>query len=1072
MRWWAAAVVAVMLATSAYGAEPSKKAEALADRVLDDFESLADWTTLASEGSSVELVSEPGFTGSGVRVNYTLQGTSAFVIVRRALAKPLALPDNFAFTFRMRGQGPPVGFEFKVVSPSGDDVWRRVQRGVGFSEDWQQVTIRRSRLEHAWGPGSASPRQIGAIEIALTAGEGGSGTLWIDDLRLEERAPASSNPAEPTVTASSALSGHPAELVLDHDAESFWRSRPLPAEQWLLLDLGQNRELGGLVIDWDREDYATAFEVETSTNGEQWDSGHVTTTGHGGRSWIYLPDAESRFVRIVMRRSSLARGYGVRELRVEPFEFSASPNRFFEAIARDAPPGAYPKYLQGKQTYWTLVGVDGGMHEALLNEEGMLEVGAEGFSIEPFLYADGKLITWSDVRREHRLEDGDLPIPSVVWRYDGLSLTITAFAAGPPESGTVYVTYRLANTGAEGQAVRLFLTVRPFQVNPPWQTLMTSGGVSRIDAIRQEGRLLHVNADRTIALLTPPDHVGAASFEEGSVIDFLLDATVPPRATVTDDSGFASGAVQYNRYLAPGTVEVVDIAVPFGPPDARTTEALNAPDAHEFVVRRMDEVKEHWRMLLSRVDISLPGSGMDVVRALHTTLAYMHLNRDGPMLQPGSRNYARAWIRDGAMMSQALLQMGFPREVADFLRWYAPYQGNTGKIPCCIDGRGPDPVPEHDGPGAFIFGIAEYYRYTGDVGLVSDLWPHVTRAVSYMVGLRARSLQGLDPRIDPAAFRGLLPASISHEGYSSHPVHSYWDDLFALRGIEDATMLAAVMGDDEARVRFGDLRDDFRRALGESMKRAMAVHRIDYVPGSVELGDFDPTSTALAMVLDLSLPELPAEALPTTFDRYWRELERRWTDPASATAYSPYEARNIEAFVRLGQPARAHAVLEAVLGDRRPVGWNEWAEVVWRDPEVPRFVGDMPHTWVGADFVRSVRSLIAYERERDDALVVGAGLREDWLRTAPGVVVKRLPTHYGVLRLEAFMVDDDVLRVRIGGDLRVPEGGVVVASPLARPLTAAGVDGVPVVPGPDGTVTVLSLPAEVELVYAPVTPNQ
>ena len=32
-------------------------------------------------------------------------------------------------------------------------------------------------------------------------------------------------------------------------------------------------------------------------------------------------------------------------------------------------------------------------------------------------------------------------------------------------------------------------------------------------------------------------------------------------------------------------------------------------------------------------------------------------------------------------------------------------------------------------------------------------------------------------------FFGLLPESISHEGYSSKPMHSYWDDFFALQGL-------------------------------------------------------------------------------------------------------------------------------------------------------------------------------------------------------------------------------------------------------------------------------------------------
>jgi hypothetical protein len=32
----------------------------------------------------------------------------------------------------------------------------------------------------------------------------------------------------------------------------------------------------------------------------------------------------------------------------------------------------------------------------VINEEGMIEVDRGSFSLEPFVYADGKLATWSD----------------------------------------------------------------------------------------------------------------------------------------------------------------------------------------------------------------------------------------------------------------------------------------------------------------------------------------------------------------------------------------------------------------------------------------------------------------------------------------------------------------------------------------------------------------------------------------------------------------------------------------------------------------------------------------------------
>lgn len=40
---------------------------------------------------------------------------------------------------------------------------------------------------------------------------------------------------------------------------------------------------------------------------------------------------------------------------------------------------------------------------------------------------------------------------------------------------------------------------------------------------------------------------------------------------------------------------------------------------------------------------------------------------------------------------------------------------------------------------------------------------------------------------------GLMPESISHEGYSGNPVHSYWDDFWTLRGLKDAADMATIL---------------------------------------------------------------------------------------------------------------------------------------------------------------------------------------------------------------------------------------------------------------------------------------
>ena len=49
-----------------------------------------------------------------------------------------------------------------------------------------------------------------------------------------------------------------------------WRSAGNNSPEWLAVDFGYQRELGGLVIDWQGEDYASAYEVLTSADGRDW----------------------------------------------------------------------------------------------------------------------------------------------------------------------------------------------------------------------------------------------------------------------------------------------------------------------------------------------------------------------------------------------------------------------------------------------------------------------------------------------------------------------------------------------------------------------------------------------------------------------------------------------------------------------------------------------------------------------------------------------------------------------------------------------------------------------------------
>jgi hypothetical protein len=145
-----------------------------------------------------------------------------------------------------------------------------------------------------------------------------------------------------------------------------------------------------------------------------------------------------------------------------------------------------------------LVGVDGGAEKGLLSEDGALEAGQAGFSIEPFVLTGSDLLTWADVQPRHSLLEAYLPIPTVAWQHKDLALQTTAFATGAPERSQLMVSYELRNLSTQSQTVTLVLAVRPFQVNPPSQFLNTPGGVSPISALVWDGEAVSVNGARRI----------------------------------------------------------------------------------------------------------------------------------------------------------------------------------------------------------------------------------------------------------------------------------------------------------------------------------------------------------------------------------------------------------------------------------------------------------------------------------------------------------------------------------------------------------------------------------------------
>jgi hypothetical protein len=1033
-------------------------------RTLDEFENKDGWSFIRSDGVNLKLTNDKGLTGNAIRFDYDFTMGTGYGGIQKMF--PIDLPDNFEFTFYVKAVSPANNFEIKFIDSSGNNVWWVSNRNYDFPAQWKKIRIKKRHISFAWGPTSDQRlKRIDRIEFTIASFVGGKGTIWIDDLKFEPLQPETQSFPTPSVSAASSVKDHPPGDMADLSDETYWHSSSAIGQQ-VTVDFKTRREFGGLQINWLKDNHARTFDILLSDNNKNWEKVYTVQANQGDVSFVRLPEAEAKYLRIDMTKSNSEKGFGIRNVNFLAVKSSLSLNDFLMYAAKHSPAGNYPRYFSEQASYWTITGVNNDVKEALINEDGMVEVDKARFSIEPMIKMGDSLYNWSNVKAIKSLgSSGDKSefnfVPSVTWKCDDLKFVTGVTASGEANKNSMLdISYSFKNLSDRPKDFEFYMLVRPFQVNPYYQFLNLTGGAGKINSIKQEGGILRVD-DKFV--LSPKKYsFFAIRSDDGNLVDLIRKGRFPENKSVVDPTGLANGVMKYSIHLKPGEQTGFYVLVPFYGNNSAGGQVSN-----EMV--REDPVKsvEFWKSKAGHIKFHLPESANRIINTYKSNLVYILINRDKAGIQPGSRSYERSWIRDGALTSSALLKSGIVKEVKDFIDWYADHQYGNGKVPCVVDLRGPDPVPENDSHGEMIYLIREYFNFTRDTTFLRSNNQHVLKAVEYIESLIAeqstdRFKYGNDSL---RSCYGLVTESISHEGYSAKPMHSYWDDFFTMKGLKDAAEIQKILGEQESYEMIKSVRDTFKTNLYNSLQLAMKTKNINYLPGCAELGDFDATSTTIALTPCNELNNLPKPQVFNTFDRYYEFFKNRRDGKLDWMNYTPYENRLIGSFIILDQPERAHELIEFFLDDQRPQGWNHWAEVVWKDYRIPRYIGDMPHTWVGSDFINAIRSMFVYENEYDQSLVLASALYQEWIDSPDGMSVENLPTYYGEISY-TIKKDEDKYHFSISGDVRLPANGIKIKNFNGSKLPAkVTVNGVEMEEFNEKEISVHEVPADVVIYF-------
>ena len=117
-----------------------------------------------------------------------------------------------------------------------------------------------------------------------------------------------------TATASSLEnSSFPASAAVDGNTGTRWSSS-FSDPQWLEVDLGASATISQVVLNWEAA-YATAFQIQTSTDNTNWTTIYSTTTGSGGVQTLNV-SGTGRYIRMYGTARATPYGYSLWEFQV------------------------------------------------------------------------------------------------------------------------------------------------------------------------------------------------------------------------------------------------------------------------------------------------------------------------------------------------------------------------------------------------------------------------------------------------------------------------------------------------------------------------------------------------------------------------------------------------------------------------------------------------------------------------------------------------------------------------------------------------------------------------------------
>jgi len=426
--------------------------------------------------------------------------------------------------------------------------------------------------------------------------------------------------------------------------------------------------------------------------------------------------------------------------------------------------------------------------------------------------------------------------------------------------------------------------------------------------------------------------------------------------------------------------------------------------------RELDRAVKYWQnadLPYDRITVPDPAVQGLLDSCIRNIYQARELRNGQPAFQVGPTCYRGTWAADGPFILESITYLGRAAETRAGLELQLDKD------------EGPQGVQFSKKAGLRLWMIRRHAQLTGDFKWLEKTWPKVRQNVNNIIAYRQATRE--DPK---QANFGLMPKGFGDGGLGG--VHREYTNVYwTLAGLRAAIEMAQKMNKPKLskwQAEYEDYWRTFEKARNRD-KLTDAAGNV-YVPvtmkgeqpqlpqrgawaflQSVFPGRIFESDDKLMLGTMAMLDANQQEGL--IFGTGWMP-DGIWNYAASFYAH---------AHLWLGHSQKAASTLYAFANHACPL-------LCWREEQNPQgqkenYVGDMPHNWASAEFIRLVRHLLIIERG-DELHLLGA-LPTAWTKPGSKTQLLEIPTSFGPVSLTLDVAaNGDSARIQITPPHREP----------------------------------------------------